>query len=268
VRLGIVAVATAVTLALGLLGFRGIGLIAGALAGQVIGTAGILYWLLRVSGDARPVRRERVTAMLVRYRRFPAYSLPSELVNSLTNQLPVLLMTRFFGTAVSGLFSLTQRLLGMPVLLGARAVLDVFKQRASSDYVRAGNCSDIFRKTFLLLSALGIPVFAFIAAFAPCVFAFAFGEKWRASGEYAQILAPMFLLRFVAGPLSYVLYIAERQGLDLILQLLLLLAAGGSLTLGLTLGSARLGLAFFSVSYSAIYLVYLGVAWRLAQGTA
>jgi O-antigen/teichoic acid export membrane protein len=267
-RLSIVLLSTAVTLILGWLGYRKAGLIAGAVAGQLVATVVIAAWVWTQAEGSRRASRERTRSVLLRYRRFPAYSLPAELVNSLTNQLPVLLVTRFFGTYVSGLFSLTQRLLGMPLVLAARAILDVFKQRASRDYVERGNCADIYRKTFLLLCALGVPAFAFVAAFAPWLFAFVFGEKWRVSGEYARILAPMFLLRFVVGPLSYVLYIAERQGLDLILQLLLLTATGLSLTVGLAFGSAKIGLMAFSAAYSALYLVYLTVSWQLARGRA
>jgi hypothetical protein len=76
----------------------------------------------------------------------------------------------------------------------------------------------------------------------------------------------MFLLRFVVGPLSYTLFIAERQRLDLALQALLLVFTAASLTIGLLTGSAKAGLVAFSAAYSVLYLVYLGTSWVLSKG--
>jgi O-antigen/teichoic acid export membrane protein len=266
-RLGVVILGTLLTLGFGVSGRLSEGLIAGLVIGQTVPAAIVaLYVAKKWTATSVLPSRATVTGQLRRYKRFPIYALPGELVNSLTNALPVLLITRFFGAHVSGLFALTQRMLGMPIALIARAILDVFKQRASRDFATTGRCDDIYRKTFVTLCVIGIPGFGLIALTAPEVFALVFGEQWRTSGEYARILAPMFLLRFIIGPLSYTLYIAERQRLDLALQVLLLLSTGGSLTLGLLTGSPRAGLIAFSAAYSAIYLVYLGTSWIVSKG--
>ena len=107
-----------------------------------------------------------------------------------------------------------------------------------------------------------------LAIAAPPLFALVFGEKWRVSGEYAQLLAPMFFFRFVASPLSYVLFIAEKQQLDLALQVVLLISSGVSLSVGLAFGSIKIALAAFSIAYSVLYIAYLMVSYRLAKGRA
>ena len=268
-RLGIVITSTSLTLSLGFWGWRHEGLILGTVVGQGVPVLvlGSYVFLARASGT-RSVPLHRVKQVIKRYQRFPKYSLPAELVSTVSYQMPVLLITRFFGPAISGLFALTQRLLGMPLVLVSRAVLDVFKQRASSDYVREGRCDDIFRKTFLFLCAIGVPGFLLLALIAPSLFAIVFGPKWRTSGEYAQLLAPMFFFRFVASPLSYVLFITDRQPLDLVLQVVLLVASAASLSAGLYFGSIKIGLAAFSAAYSILYMTYLVVSYRLSKGRA
>ena len=266
VRLLIVALSTGLTLSLGVYKTAN-GLIIGAVVGQLIPTVYLaLEVLRRLPENRRVVASEHITRALRRYRDFPRYSLPGELLNSAAYQMPTLLITRWFDTATTGLYSLTQRVLSMPMALVSRAVLDVFKQRASADYARDGQASVVFRKTFISLTAIGVPGFLLLALIAPPLFAWVFGPEWREAGEFARILSPMFALRFVASPLSYMLLIADRQRLNLVLQALLLVATAVSLSAGLLLGSVRFGLAAFAASYSVIYIVYLVYSWRLAQG--
>jgi O-antigen/teichoic acid export membrane protein len=268
VRLMIVLLSTGLTLSFGLYKTPD-GLIIGAIIGQLIPTAYLaLNVVRRLPEGRRSIPIEHITGALRRYKDFPRYSLPGELLNSAAYQMPTLLITRWFDTATTGLYSLTQRVLSMPMALVSRAVLDVFKQRASSDYARDGQASVVFRKTFISLAAIGVPGFLLLALIAPPLFAWVFGPEWREAGEFARILSPMFALRFVASPLSYMLLIADRQRLNLLLQALLLVATGLSLSTGLLIGSVRFGLAAFSASYSLIYVVYLIYSWRLAQGNA
>jgi O-antigen/teichoic acid export membrane protein len=266
VRLLIVALSTGLTLSLGVYKAAN-GLIIGAVAGQLIPTLYLAFEVLRrLPANRRAIAIEHITHALRRYSDFPRYSLPGELLNSAAYQMPTLLITRWFDTATTGLYSLTQRVLSMPMALVSRAVLDVFKQRASADYARDGQASAVFRKTFISLAAIGVPGFLLLALIAPPLFAWVFGPEWREAGEFARILSPMFALRFVASPLSYMLLIADRQRLNLVLQALLLVATAVSLSAGLLLGSVRFGLGAFAASYSLIYIVYLVYSWRLAQG--
>ena len=266
VRLMIVVLSTALTVSFGFYGIAA-GLVIGAVFGQLIPTAYLALTVIRGRpAGGRSISIEKITGALRRYRDFPRYSLPGELLNSAAYQMPTLLITRWFDTATTGLYSLTQRVLSMPMALVSRAVLDVFKQRASADYARDGQAAVVFRKTFISLTVIGVPGFLLLAIVAPPLFAWVFGPEWRAAGDFARILSPMFALRFVASPLSYMFLIADRQRLNLVLQALLLVATGVSLSTGLLLGSVRFGLAAFSASYSAIYIIYLVVSWRLAQG--
>ncbi|MFX4236614.1 translocase, partial [Aliarcobacter butzleri] len=79
--------------------------------------------------------------------------------------------------------------------------MEVFKNRAIEDFNKYNSCKEIYKKIFLLLLGIGIiPTFILIS-FGQEIFAFAFGEAWREAGIYAQILAPLALLRLISAPL-------------------------------------------------------------------
>jgi O-antigen/teichoic acid export membrane protein len=247
---------------LGLLGAREIGLIIGTLAGQVASVS-VLTRTLKLR--APKVRLKQIFAEAVRYRHFPFFSLPADFINAVANQLPLFILTAKFGMEVGGFFGLTQRVLGLPVNLLAGSIADVFKNAAAAEFKRSGNCRRIYLKTFGALFFASILPFSFFAVFAPWLFSVVFGHEWAEAGEYARILALFYFFRFTASPLSYVMYIAEKQAVDLCWQAGLF----GAIFLAMTLGSPadpRACLIRFSLAYSAMYVVYLFISYRFACG--
>jgi O-antigen/teichoic acid export membrane protein len=85
------------------------------------------------------------------------------------------------------------------------------------------------------------------------LFVVAFGEKLHEAGIIALWLMPMFALRFVASPLSYVFYIAGKQQIDLVWQCALLAMTLASFTLPSIFEAS---IKFYSAGYSLLYMVY------------
>ena len=244
------------------------GLLLAALAGQALGAflLGTFVWF-QEGANRKAVTYANMRRLLVRYRDFPTFSLPSDLVNVGSLQLPVLLLTRFFGAGIAGLFSLTQRILALPVSFMGNSILDVFKQRASSDYSRMGQCREIYLRTIKHLAVISsVPSLALLVA-GPLLFKTVFGETWTVAGEYAQILAPMYFFKFLSSPLSYLYYIAEKQREDFLLHLYIALSTVGTFWGGFVLShSAKVALVLFSANFSLIYIFYLVRSYTFAQG--
>ncbi|MCB1856789.1 MAG: lipopolysaccharide biosynthesis protein [Gammaproteobacteria bacterium] len=248
----------------------GISLAGGLVAGQVAGhLLGALYLFIRtVSADLyllKQVARDRLLSVARGYYKFPLLSLPASLANTLTSQLPVIMLSLYFGPTVVGLFALTQRALGAPIALLGVSVQEVFREQASRDFRQTGSCRDIYMKTFKALTALALLPFLLLFIFAPLLFEFVFGSEWRAAGDYTRLLITLFFLRFIASPLSYVLYIAEKQLHDLVWQIGLLLITGVSLVAGGLLNDPTLSIAFYAGSYSVMYLIYLVMSYRYSE---
>jgi O-antigen/teichoic acid export membrane protein len=211
------------------------------------------------------VSRGLMYSLAKRYYKFPLYAVPSDFLNSAAQQVPVLLLSNYFGMTVVGFYALTQRVLSLPLSFLAASMTDVFRQRASSDFAKTGDCRRIFVKTFksLLAFAAGPSVLFFLLA--PWLFSVAFGSKWRVAGEYAQLMAPLFFLRFVVSPLTYVFYIAEKQYYDLAGQVILLVCSLASIRVGALYNSPKLSISLFSGCYSAVYLAYLVASFAFSR---
>ncbi len=255
------------SIALGQVGLllAGVGGVA-LLGGQLIGLAAGLFAATILLRPPRPYLQWLPGPSSRRYLRkhqaFWRFSLPSNLLNALVGQLPLFMIGLRHGALAAGLFALTQRVLSAPVALLAASVLEVFKRQSVHDFQAHGNCRDAYRYTFKTLAVLGIGPSLVLLLFSPQLFAWVFGENWRAAGELAQILAPLYFLNFIASPLSYVFFVTGRQKLDLVWQVALFAM---TLTVFLLPGTLEQSVAWYAIGYSMLYLVYLRMSYACSQ---
>ena len=261
------AIVSIINIGMGLLGFGLAGLLLANVFGQILATALIMINLLRLDKlKFQPIHFKGMIQQAKRYVKFPKYDIPSMFINVLANQVPVFMLGKFFSSSIVGFYSLTNKVIGLPVNLVAGSVLDVFRQRASSDYAKHGNCEQIFKKTFKSLLTLSIAPFLVFAIFAPFLFSFVFGATWRTAGEYAQIMSVMLFFRFISSPLSYMFFVAEKQEYNFIGQCFLLLFSVGSILVGVYLHNVKVAILIFSLSYSLVYVAYLMLSYRFSKG--
>ncbi|MFC4931135.1 lipopolysaccharide biosynthesis protein [Massilia sp. GCM10023247] len=238
----------------------------GLLAGQLIGLAtGLLVARrlldppsVRLSFTLGPEGR----SYLLRHRKFWQFTLPSNLLNSLVGQLPLILIGMRHGALAAGLFALTQRVLAAPISLLAASVLEVFKRQSVHEFQSVGNCKQAYRYTFKVLLLLGLLPSLSLLLFSPQLFAWVFGPAWREAGELAQILAPLYFLNFIASPLSYVFFVTGKQNVDMWWQVTLF-----AMTVAVFLmpGSLHDNVLWYAIGYSTLYLVYLHMSWQCSQ---
>jgi O-antigen/teichoic acid export membrane protein len=168
-----------------------------------------------------------------------------------------------FGADIAGFLAMTLRVLSAPIGLIGSSVLDVFKRYAAEAYRNRGECVAEYKHTFNILFTASVITSCGLFFIVKPFFVFAYGESWKASGEIAIWLIPMFALRFIASPLSFMAYIAEKQHFDLLWQVCLLIFTVTSLIMTSTYDVA---LKIYSLSYAFLYLIYIGMSYKFSLG--
>ncbi len=162
-----------------------------------------------------------------RYRRFALLTTPSVLLNNLTSRLPVFVLAWAFSEAVVGLFGRVLLALSVPLSLVGGALGRVFLPEAIAAR-RGGTLAHVARRFHDRLAWLGVyPTVALVVA-GPDLFAFVFGEPWRAAGVYARWVSPWLLLSSIGGPFTALFDVAEKHRHDALTSVVqfVLLAAG------------------------------------------
>jgi len=244
------------------------GLILGDCIGQLAASAFLFFRTWKEDGHYRKeISRPIMLEQAKRYSHFPKFNVLSGLFEKMSGQMPVLLLAHWFGDAITGFFSFSQRIISAPSAIIARAFGDVFRQKATIEFQEKGNCQVLFRKTFIQLFVMSSIPFIGFYFIAPDLFAFIFGAKWRIAGEYSQIMTPMFFMQFVVSPLSNMFLVAEKQIIDLFLQIGLLLAVLASFLYGYNVyKDPEKCLIFFTFAYSAKYSVELYLSYQYSRG--
>lgn len=199
------------------------------------------------------------------YKKFPLFSMPADGINSFARELPNMLLNSLFGTDIAGFYSLTQRILRLPITFIASAMTDVYRERASADFREKGDCRKIFLATLKYLTLFSIIPFILIFLFAPALTPIILGEQWTEVGNYIRILTPLFFFKFIASPLSSTLYINQKQKYFLLCQIGFLLCTIGSFYVGGVIGDEYTALLIFSLSYAVMYIISIFLGYKFTK---
>lgn len=239
----------------------GVGLVGGDLLGRVVAS---LYLMSRFAKSKKSKFSWKIMGnQIMKYRKFPLLGTPSLLLNNLSLQLPTLIFISYFGSELSGQFSLAQRTIGMPISMITLSLGQVFYGNASSlvETNRPKLVQNYFKLTMHLTLIFLIPMILFMF-FAPRMFLFLFGSNWTLAGKFARILTPMFFSQIIVIPISQILYITNNQLVQLIWDStrFLLVVVGFMLLKWFDLG-IEVSVLFYSISmtFSYVLLYLLGI---------
>lgn len=214
---------SATQIATGFSPFNYLGLIPGMLLGQFLQ----LLFLLKVSVKSIKSARKEISIkkmifLAKKYKDIPVFNTIINLTNNLSNELPVLLITKYFGLASSGIYGLAIKFMRAPVGIVQQSVSQVFFNKASKVYNEDGNLHTLVKKTaknLLLISA-----FIFIPLFVISFYLdFLFGDDWQDVGLYARILIPWLFFAFLSNPINSLIMILNKQKTMVIFDVFLLI---------------------------------------------
>jgi O-antigen/teichoic acid export membrane protein len=152
------------------------------------------------------------------YINFPKYMLVSDIAFTITQQIPPILFSILFSTAIVGFFSLANRILKIPAIVLGASISNVFRNEAI-DYVQLNkNPKPLFISTFKKLLIVSIPSFIMLGILSPAVFVFVFGQKWQTAGSFAQLLSFMIFFDFISSPFNSLFYILKKQSTYMAIQ--------------------------------------------------
>ena len=228
------------------------GLISGQIVSQFFANTKLLRNIMKDKLLISKISKVKIIALAKRYKDFPKFSMWAILANTLSTQLINILISAFYSVATLGFYSLVQRLLGMPSSLIGSSIGQVFFQQATKEKQKTGKAIKTFNSTVKKLIIIGLPSFGILFFIVEDLFSFVFGEEWRIAGTYAQIVIPLFFIRFIVATVTVVNSIFEKQKISLVWQLSLLLFSILSIFL-----SNILGLVFINFLYLFMIVTFL-----------
>ena len=197
------------------------------------------------------------------YCNFPCFVLPRSFVNMLAGQMPVLLLTPFFGGEAVGFLSLAILLGYTPIGTITRAIYQVMYQHTMEQVHGQKPIGWIFRRFLLTASAIIISVFVGLWFVLPDLTAWLLGSEWHVSGEYIRWMLPWLYVSLLSCSINYLFDVFMKQKWGLFFEVILAVMRVAGLCIGVWASNFMLAIICYSL-FTALALV-VQIVWMLLQ---
>jgi O-antigen/teichoic acid export membrane protein len=250
----------------GLLSVNPIGLI----MGQILVQAGCVITLFKFyfsKYNKKKISVKRMIFIARYYIDIPKFRLPSQVLLSLSINMPVLFFSSYFGIEVTGQVGLALMVLSLPISMIGQTVGQAFYGEIAN--VGRKNprqiqkiSKDVFKK-ILLISLLP---FIVLGIFGEDLFKLVFGPEWAAAGQYSRIMSLYIVANLVSSPLVNVLNIYARNSFYLWINLSRFLLLIGVFSASIVFEfSVIKTLLFYSILLSAHYVFITSLIFKVLK---
>lgn len=220
------------------------GLILGTTLGYAIAALvllGMTWWDDRAL-FRRAVRLPGMLANLVRYRKFPLVDAWALIIESLSWQVPIWLLSAYFSQTIVGYYGMAYRLVHLPIAFIGGAFSQVFMQRAAEFRKDRQQLQAAVGGVFRKLVALSLFPAVLMSLAGQEVFTVFLGADWNEAGLYVQILGLWTFFWFLSGTLRTLTATLERQELAFLFHGLTLVTRTTAFMVGCLRGDIYLAL--------------------------
>ena len=196
--------------------FKYIGINSGLILGNIVGRIVSVFVLIHkfIKNDRTSlqyVKKEVMLEQMIKYKDFPLVNSLHAFSDIVRNSGSVMLISSFFGSTTLGFYSLSLRVLQVPIGIIGSALGQVLYKKFSSLHNDNQPLYPYVKSIMIKLVLIALPIFGILFFIAPDLFAFVFGEKWRVAGEYSRILIPYLFMNFLISPISNIVIVLEKQ---------------------------------------------------------
>lgn len=190
----------------------------------------------------------------------------ANILQTVTGYVPVYIISRYYGSATLGQWSLVASTLYLPTSVIGIAIGQVYFQRAAKLFSEGEKIRYIWLSTAKTLALIAIPTFLAIALLSPWVFPILFGAEWKDAGTYASVFSIAAAASFVSSPLDRTCLIVNVWQYPFIWNTIRMI---GGIVSGLLCIYFQMSFSTFLNIYifqvSVLYLIDLYINWRFAN---
>ncbi|WP_347548515.1 oligosaccharide flippase family protein [Pseudalkalibacillus hwajinpoensis] len=201
-----------------------------------------------------------------KHKNFLTYQMPSNIFLQIKGQLPILLISIFFGSKILGYYSVSMRVLGMPITLLANSLGKVFFQRVSELNRKGEQVGE-----FTLLSLEKAMKISFIPivmmlSLGDLVTALLFGEDYIVSGNILRVMTLYGFFLFLSMSVNGVAIVIDKQKYLLVSGFFQILGISSGVWLGAKIfNDIYFSLLGLSMTFIIIQIVYFCAIFKVSN---
>ena len=176
------------------------------------------------------VKWNDIRSAAIQYANFPKFTLPQTLVNYVSGNISIFVLSPYFSMAEVGFYSMAQTLAFQPICMISASVYQVLFNKLTQMKKSSQMIAPFVRGFIGRLSLVVIPFFVILFFIVQPVCSFLLGDVWVRSGVFIQIMLPWIAMSLITGCLSFIpdVYGFQKQAMfiEVVYFILRLLALG------------------------------------------
>ena len=197
-----------------------------------------------------------VKASAVEFINYPKYILSGNFVNKFTEDIPLYVISSFFGIGAVGAFGFANQMLGIPYNVIGKSIAPVYFQQANELYEKDKEALKQFtRRSYDKMLLLGSLAFGFTFAFGDVFFKWFFSAEWELAGQVAAILSVYYIFKLISSPFSGIYRVVRQESLTLIINSMLAVLRVAGIFIGVYTGSFLWAIGLFAGASLIGYMI-------------
>ena len=210
------------------------------------------------------VNSKLIKKLLIKYRQFPIYNLPSDIVFRIKQAVVVFLFLNLYNEEVVGYYSIALLILTIPSTIIGSAFGEVF-YKESAEYQSNEELRKSLLEMLTLMLSTSLIIFLSIALVSDRVIPFLLGNNWSAASNVISVLVIMCFSDFIIGPFLNVFKVLNLQKYSLIYQSTVLIFSILSIWIGTKFDSYIYSFLFYSITNFLIAISILILIFRITK---
>ena len=187
-----------------------------------------------------------------RYRRFPLYSMPRALVNTLSGNLPALLLTPYFGLGQLGFFAMAMTLAFRPITMVTSAMYQVFFEQVAQKVRNGQSIWGSLSNIWAHMAIIVIPTMTLLAVIMPWLVRFLLGAGWEQTSTLIRYMMPWITCVLMIAPLGFVGDVFGKQKFFLIVEIIYLVFRVVAMAIGIWMNNFEWAIILLSVAGTTV----------------
>lgn len=255
--------ASVISILLGILGFRTYGYFIGVTAGQFLT---LLHMRRFIPYHFQIAKWSDVKVVIAEHKNYVLYQMPVNITLQARDQVPNLLIGTLWGDNILGYYSLSQKLLNIPITFIGYALGRVFYQRCAEMKRCGTNIASFFYRNLRRALVLAIIPMGLLAAYGDAAIVMFFGKEYEVAGIIVRIIVYRSFFAFVSAATRSIDIILDKQQYAMISSLAqtILISACIIVSHMLSLDIVNCTL-LMTVSFIVIQIIYFCAMFRVMK---
>lgn len=223
-----------------------IGLPLGTLLGQMASNLNYVFRLKKIPLPSATMKDALSAGK--KYKNFPLFTMPKDLINSFSYNLPFLWLANYFPDHIVGLYALALTFTFRPINILNTAFEKVLYVRIMEKVRNRESIRRSILQFIFYLNVVALPVALVVFFWANPLFAFFFGDRWEGCGDFVRLLMPWVYVMLTSTSLMFIANIFSKQRQEMYFYWVLFALRILSILAGIHQNSFILAVRLFALS--------------------